>query len=103
MTVTGATIRAARVRFFVMLLAAATPVTGCIPVVRTSIAHYGVEGRLVDSETGEPLSKRRVEVTVDSHKYLKATNRRGEFRIHPSRHRYWAWLIGGPYWMDAVG
>jgi hypothetical protein len=81
-----------------LLVAASGLVTGCIPVVRTSVVRYGVEATLVDAKTTEPISKQRVQVTVDGQEHAKRTDRSGTFKISPERHHYWAWLMGGPYW-----
>ncbi len=72
--------------------------TGCVPVVRTSIVHYGVAGRLVDADTGEPLARQQVQVVVDFREHTEKTNKRGEFQVPPKRLRYWAWLMGGPFY-----
>jgi hypothetical protein len=74
---------------------------GCVPLPRKTVARYGVEGRLTDAATGEPIAKSRVFVLVDSQEFNKRTNRRGEFRVAPQMHHFWTWL-GGPWWPDAT-
>ena len=83
---------------FALLVATSGLVAGCIPVVRTSVVHYGVEAKLVDAETAEPIAKQRIKVTVDGQEHGKKTDRSGTFKISPDRHHYWAWLMGGPHW-----
>lgn len=86
-----------------LLLSVASLATSCVPVLRTSVVRYGVEGRLLDADTSEPMTKRRVHVTVDGQDHVKKTNRSGAFKIPPDRHYYWAWLMGGPYWAPPRG
>ena len=85
-------------RILALLVATSSLVTGCIPVVRTSVARYGVEATLVDAKTAEPIAKQRVQVRVDGQEHTKKTDRSGTFKISPERRHYWAWLMGGPYW-----
>jgi hypothetical protein len=74
---------------------------GCIPLPRKTVARYGVEGRLTDAATGEPIAKRHVSVKVDGQKFDKKTNRQGEFKAPPDMYHFWTWL-GGPWWPDAT-
>ncbi len=86
-----------------LLVATSGLAAGCIPVVRTSVVRYGVEAKLVDAKTAEPMAKQRVQVTVDGREHAKKTDRSGAFKIAPQRHHYWAWLMGGPYWVPPRG
>jgi hypothetical protein len=72
--------------------------SGCIPVLRTQVVRYGVEGKLVDADSRAPLAKQRIQVTVDWREHDRKTGRQGEFKIGPDRRHYWAWLMGGPFW-----
>jgi hypothetical protein len=83
-----------------LLLATTAFLTGCIPVVRTSVVHYGVQCTLVDADSGLAVSKQRVQVTVDSREYEKRTDPRGGLKVHPERRHYWAWLMGGPFYVN---
>ena len=71
--------------------------SGCIPVLRTQVVHYGVEGKLVDADSGAPIAKQHIQVTVDAREQIKKTDRQGGFKIGPDRRHYWAWLMGGPF------
>ncbi len=64
-----------------LLVATSGLAAGCIPVVRTSVVRYGVEAKLVDANTAEPIAKRRVQVTVDGQERIKKADRSGALEI----------------------
>ena len=74
---------------------------GCVPFPKTSVVHFGVEGRLVDASSSRPLGKTAISVFVDNRQFSKKTNRNGEFKFAPEMHHFWTWL-GGPMLMDAT-
>ena len=76
-------------------------VVGCVPLPKKTVARYGVEGRLTDAASGEPIAKSHVYVVVDGQKFERKTDRRGEFKLTPEMHHFWTWL-GGPWWPDAT-
>ena len=76
-------------------------VVGCVPLPKKTVVRYGIEGRLTDARSGEPIAKRPVCVVVDGQEYNRKTNRRGEFKLAPDMHHFWTWL-GGPWWPDAT-
>jgi len=76
-------------------------VVGCVPVPKKTVARYGVEGRLTDAVSGEPITKSPFCVVVEGKAFSKETNRRGEFKLAPKMHHFWTWL-GGPWLPEAT-
>ena len=75
--------------------------TGCVPIPKKSVIHYGVQGRLTDAVSGKPIGKSHLVIIVDGRAFDRKTNSRGQFRVPPEMHPFWTWL-GGPMWLDAT-
>ena len=87
--------------YIVTVVALCGLMMGCIPVPKKSVVRYGVEGRVADAASGQPIAKARISVAVDGREFSKKTNREGAFKVAPEMHHFWTWL-GGPMWMDAT-
>jgi hypothetical protein len=73
--------------------------TGCW--IDSSVSRFGVEGRLIDSEKGTPIAKKKIAVDIDGKTFLRRTNSKGLFKIGPKREYYMTWVLCGPILMEA--
>jgi hypothetical protein len=54
---TGVGVMSSSAHMLALLVAISGLAAGCIPVIRTSVIRYGVEAKLVDAKTAEPIAK----------------------------------------------
>jgi hypothetical protein len=87
--------------FQIILLAACLAFSGCIGLQHmNAIVHYGVNGRLLDADTQNPITNTAVNISVDGRNRDLKTNRDGYFAVPPETNGYWTWL-GGPIYKNA--
>jgi hypothetical protein len=73
---------------------------GCVPLPKKTVAHYGVQGRLLDAASRAPIEKVHTTIAVDGREFERKTNHQGEFTVSPEWQHFWTWL-GGPWWPSA--
>lgn len=70
--------------------------SGCIGLTHyTAVSHLGLEARLVDAGTRQPLTNTRVHVFVDGQNDNVRTDSAGSINVLPETEGHWTWL-GGP-------
>lgn len=81
---------------FLPVLLSLLMASGCFFYPAKGVERYGVTGRVIDSETKEPISKREVTLCIDGENITKKTDKRGHFEVRPKYDWYWTWTISGP-------